>query len=107
MDALSFSSCIPPLCVVLTSDRVVEALSRYWITLPVFQTSPASCVAGATPAGIFSDGFTAVEAANACSDVKLLMACSCAKALDGIPFKLAAFTPVTPEPLPLKDDAVM
>lgn len=72
----------------------------------MLQKSPARGVAGATPAGIFSDGFTAVEAANACSEVKLLMAWSCAKALDGIPFKLAAFTPVRPEPLPLKDVAV-
>ena len=28
-DAVSFNNCNPPLCVVLTSDRVVEALSRY------------------------------------------------------------------------------
>lgn len=29
MDAVSFSNCSPPFCVVLTSERVVEALSRY------------------------------------------------------------------------------
>ena len=29
MDAVSFSNCSPPLCVVLTNERVAEALSRY------------------------------------------------------------------------------
>ena len=29
MELVNFSSCMPPLCVVLTRERVVEALSRY------------------------------------------------------------------------------
>src|SRR6185437_10156895 len=47
--AVSFSSCMPPLWMVLTSARLVERLSRYWSTPPVFQTSPAAGALAASP----------------------------------------------------------
>lgn len=66
MELVNLSNCSPPLCVVLTRDRVVEAVSRNCMVVPVFQTSPATGVVGEVPAGILSDAADAVDAAKVC-----------------------------------------
>jgi hypothetical protein len=106
IEVVSFSNCSPPLWVVLTNERVVEVLSRYCRVLPVFHTSPGKGVAGAVPAGRPNPALAAVDAAMVCLAVKVFAEPSCAKAPEGIPFSVAAFTPVREDPPPLKDDAV-
>ena len=74
--------------------------------LPVFQTSPAAGLAGAVPLGTLSEALVVVEAAMVCLALKVFAAPSCAKLPDASPFSVAAFTPVSADPLPLNDVAV-
>src|SRR6185312_16183601 len=72
--AVNFSSCIPPVWVVLTRARLVERLSRYWSTPPVFQTSPGAGALGSEPEGMFRDALDGVDAAKVCGAINVLAA---------------------------------
>ena len=101
IELVNLSNCMPLLCVVLTRDRVVEALSRYCKTAPVFQTSPDAGDEGAVPAGTFIEAAEELEAGSVCFAANVFAAPSWAKLDETSPFKLAALTPVTAVPLPL------